>query len=205
MKKSKGVYFVLSAPSGCGKTTIGNILLKEVSEIVRSISHTTREKREGEVDGHDYFFVSMEEFQILVTEKEFIEWEKVHSSLYGTSKTSISDLSKTSDVLLIIDYRGAVSLKKEFPEDTVTIFLIPPSIDRLVNRIKGSKDSRVEELEIRLETARMELQHADDFDYIIENDILEKAVEEIKAIIYAERLKRNRKEKKIQDMLKERL
>ena len=122
MRKSKGIFFVLSAPSGCGKTTIGNIILKEVPEIVRSVSHTSREKRKNEVDGKDYHFISTKKFQKMVTEKEFIEWEKVHSSLYGTSKITMAEQSQKKDILFIIDYRGAVSIKKELPDNTVTIF-----------------------------------------------------------------------------------
>ncbi len=193
----------MSAPSGCGKTTIGNIISQEVPEITPSISHTTRKKRKGEISGKDYYFISDKKFRDMVVNKEFIEWEKVHTNLYGTSKEAMSQLSKESDVLFIIDYRGAVSIKKECQDNAVTIFLIPPSFEDLTSRIKKSKDSRIEELSIRLGTAREELKNACSFDYIVENNSLESAVEEIQTLIYAERLKRNRRTRKIQKMVNE--
>jgi len=202
MRKSQGIFFVLSAPSGCGKTTLGNIILKEVPELTRSISHTTREKRDLEENGKDYFFVTQDEFEEMIQEDGLIEWERVHTNIYGTSKKSLRDLSQNSDLLLIIDYKGAATMKRTFPNETVTIFVIPPSFETLASRIKGEGDSRVDELEVRLQTAREELKNAHSFDYIVENNKLEVAAAEIQAIIAAERIKRDRKTQQIDSMIK---
>ncbi len=202
-RKRKGIFFVLSAPSGCGKTTIGDALLKTCKGLVRSVSHTSRKRRENETDGKDYCFVTDARFREMIEEKEFFEWEKVHTNYYGTSRSMLLELEKENDILSIIDYRGALSLKKEFSEQTVTLFLIPPSVKVLCERIRGSGDARVDEIETRLNTAKDEVRNAHKFDYIIENNSLQKAVTCIEAIVLAERLKRERKEDELQSLADE--
>ncbi len=200
-RNRKGIFFVLSAPSGCGKTTIGEALLAQTEGLVRSISHTSRKRREQEVDGKDYCFVSEAQFREMIEEKEFFEWEKVHTNYYGTSRKMLLELEKEHDVLSIIDYRGALSLQKEFPEQTVTLFLIPPSVKILCERIRGCGDARLDEIETRLNTAKDEVRNAHHFHYIIENNSFEEALSEISSIIQAERIKRDRREDEIQSLL----
>lgn len=188
--KKKGVLFVLSAPSGAGKTTAANILLKKIKGLRKSISHTTRAKRDGEKDGVDYCFVDEKKFKEMVSRDEFIEWTNVHGSLYGTSIKTVERApeKEKEDVLLVIDTKGAQTLRDKGIACR-TIFLLPPSMEELGKRLalRGS-DSR-EAQEKRLANAIEEIAERNKFDYIVINDSLDEAVAELYSIIIAERLK----------------
>ncbi len=187
----KGEVFVLSAPAGGGKTTLANLLLKEVPNLVRITTCTTRKPRPGEKNGIDYFFLSKEEFQQKIKENAFLEYAIVHGNYYGTPKEEVlKEINKGNDVLLVIDVQGMRQIKKNF-KDVVTIFLIPPSFEELINRMKKRGDSE-EEIKKRIETAKIELKAWKEYDYIVINDIIEKAKEDLKKIIFASRLKTTR-------------
>ena len=187
----KGELFVLSAPAGGGKTTLANLLLKEVPNLVKITTCTTREPRPGEKNGVDYFFLSKEEFERKIKEGAFLEYAVVHGNYYGTPKEEVlKEINKGNDVLLVIDVQGMRQIKRNF-EEVVTIFLIPPSFEELINRMKKRGDSE-EEIKKRLETAKKELKAWREYDYIVINDIIEKAKEDLKKIILANRLKTTR-------------
>ncbi len=187
----KGELFVLSAPAGGGKTTLANLLLKEVPNLVKITTCTTRKPRPGEKNGVDYFFLSKEEFERKIREGAFLEYAVVHGNYYGTPKEEVlKEINKGNDVLLVIDVQGMRQIKRNF-KDVVTIFLIPPSFDELINRMKKRGDSE-EEIKKRLETAKKELKAWKEYDYIVINDIIEKAKEDLKKIILANRLKTTR-------------
>jgi guanylate kinase len=185
-KPSKGYVYILSAPSGTGKTTIGNLLLKQLPFLERVITATTRQPREGEKHGVDYYFLQEEEFKRKIEEGFFLEWAKVYRYFYGTPKSEVKRITdQGKDALLIIDVQGALQVKKILP-NAVSIFLLPPSLEELKSRLlnRGEK-----ELELRLEWAKGEIPCAKHFDYVVVNDILQKAVEEIKSIMIANRRK----------------
>ncbi len=187
----KGELFVLSAPAGGGKTTLANLLLKEVPNLVKITTCTTREPRPGEKNGVDYFFLSKEEFERKIKEGAFLEYAVVHGNYYGTPKEEVlKEINKGNDVLLVIDVQGMRQIKRNFKE-VVTIFLIPPSFEELINRMRKRGDSE-EEIKKRLETAKKELKAWREYDYIVINDIMEKAKEDLKKIILANRLKTTR-------------
>lgn len=188
--KEKGILFVLSGPSGAGKTTVASILLDKIEGLQRSISHTTRAKRDGEKDGVDYFFVDENEFKEMVSLDEFIEWANVHGSLYGTSLKTIKRITENEreDILLVIDTQGAQTLGDR-GTGRRTIFLMPPSMEELRERlVKRGSDSN-EAQGKRLANAIDEIGERSKFDYIVINDNLDKAVSELYSIIIAERLK----------------
>ncbi len=187
----KGELFVLSAPAGGGKTTLANLLLKEVPNLVKITTCTTRKPRPGEKNGVDYFFLSKEEFERKIKEGAFLEYAVVHGNYYGTPKEEVlKEINKGNDVLLVIDVQGMRQIKRNFKE-VVTIFLIPPSFEELINRMRKRGDSE-EEIKKRLETAKKELKAWREYDYIVINDIIEKAKEDLKKIILANRLKTTR-------------
>ncbi len=182
----KGFVYILSAPSGTGKTTVGNLLLREVPFLERVITATTRLPREGEKDGVDYYFFKEEDFLKKINENFFLEWAKVYRYYYGTPKSEVERiLSRGKDALLIIDVQGAFEVKRKLP-NAVSIFLLPPSLEELKRRLtqRGEK-----ELTERLTWAKRELPCAKFFDYVVVNDKLEEAVSEIKSIMVANRRK----------------
>ncbi len=184
-----GKLFILSAPSGTGKTTVAKTLLSSVENVRRVVTVTTREKRPFERENVDYIFISVEEFRKKIERGEFLEYAEVYGNYYGTPKDQIEkNMKEGVDSLLIIDVQGAYRVKKEMPS-AVTIFLIPPSIEELKRRMinRGYKDKN---MDLRLSTALKEIPCLRFFDYVVINDFLNSAVERIKSIIYAERLKR---------------
>ena len=184
---SGGFVYILSAPSGTGKTTVGNLLLKEIPFLERVITATTRKPREGEKNGVDYYFMTEEEFKRKIQEGFFLEWAKVYKYYYGSPKSEVERILKLGkDALLIIDVQGALKVKKELP-NAVSIFLLPPSFEELKRRLlqRGEKEWKT-----RLEWAKREIPCAGYFDYIVVNDVLKKTVEDIKAIILSHRRKR---------------
>ncbi len=192
MWSRKGIIYVVSAPSGTGKTTICRMVLEEVDNIRFSVSYTTRSKRKGEVDGVDYYFVSRERFKELIEQDHFVEWAEVYGNYYGTPWSELKKAEEEGyDLLLEIDVQGGARIKEAFP-DAVMIFLVPPSLEELERRLKSRGRDSEEEIRRRLDVARREFQFMDRYDYIVENRELREAVERVKCIIEAERHKRSR-------------
>jgi guanylate kinase len=184
--------FVISGPSGVGKSSIAERVLKEIEELNFSISTTTREPRNLEKDGVDYYFISEDKFKELIDEDAFLEYARVHKNYYGTLRTEIEKSFKSGfDILLDIDVQGAKQLKDKIKEG-VYIFIIPPSIKELRERIFKREGSINNDYEMRLNVAIKELNHIDDYDYVVINDNLEDAKNSVKYIIFAERLRRSR-------------
>lgn len=183
MEKKKGAIIVISAPSGTGKTTIVKNILNEFPELVFSVSATTRKKRQNEINGVDYFFLSEKEFKEKIENDEFIEWEKVYDYFYGTLKKYIDDnINSGKSVILEIDVKGALEVKKKY-KDAVLVFLLPPSFEELVARLKNRQTENDEDIKKRIERAKMELSCKDKFDYLIENKDLEIAILNTKSLI----------------------
>jgi guanylate kinase len=183
VKNSKSRLFVLSAPSGSGKTTIVKDILKNYPDFVFSISVTTRAKRSAETDSIDYFFVNEKEFQNKIDAGEFIEWEKVYEYYYGTLKNQINaNIEKGLNTLFEVDVNGAFKIK-EYCSNSVLIFIAPPGIDELKERLINRNTETAEDLKMRIERAKMELSVKDKFDYIVSNIDLEEAKKKIKQII----------------------
>lgn len=191
MQKKKTLIIVVSAPSGSGKTTIVDSLLGEMTTLVRSKSYTTRAPRALEVNGEDYIFVSKEEFETKIKEGEFLEYEENFGNCYGTSVVQIKEaLAKGQDIILSIDVKGARRVKKTFPE-SISVFIMPPSREVLEERLKQRKTDGKKEVLLRLEEAEREIAARDEYDYLIVNDNLKEAVNELKNIIRAERENRS--------------
>jgi guanylate kinase len=192
--EDQGQIFVITAPSGTGKTTIiKNIARKNVGDVGYSISHTTRKPREGEVNGLHYYFVHKADFEKMIEAHEFIEWALVYNQLYGTSILSVNkELSSGKDLLMDLDIQGAKEIKRRFPE-SISIFILPPSMEILQERLKRrSMDDKIN-TDIRLKKAVEEIRKCRDFDFIIVNDDLNKAVREIESIIIAQRANKKRR------------
>jgi guanylate kinase len=197
----KGNLFIISAPSGGGKGTLISAVLKELENVVLSISFTTRPMRQGEKHGKDYFFVSHEEFENLMKEGEFLEYAEVHGNFYGTSKKLVeSKLNQGYDVILEIDVQGALTVKKIAPE-SIGIFIMPPSFEVLQQRLLKRGTETKESLKIRLENAKKEVKYYENFDYVVINDNLEVAVESLKAIFLAERQKTSKQISKLKPII----
>ena len=190
---SKGILFVLSSPSGGGKTTILKKVMADLPGLVFSVSHTTRSPRHGEEDGRDYHFVSREAFASIRSQAPsgFLEWAEVHGNLYGTSRKEVAkQIDAGNDVILDIDVQGALQVKEN--GDPVLIFIAPPSLEVLENRLRSRGTESEENIQLRLENARKELAFCDRYNYLIINDLLPDAVDSIRSIIVAERCRRRR-------------
>jgi guanylate kinase len=184
---NKGTLLVISSPSGAGKTSIINGVMREMPGLVFSISHTTRSPRLGEHQGVHYFFVSEAEFQQMVREQHFLEHACVYGHHYGTSKELVlSQLEAGKDVLLDIDVQGASSIKRCFPE-AVMVFILPPSFPDLRARLVGRGQDSTEVIEKRLAVARAEIEHYPEYDYLIVNRDMENSIVELKSIVTAAR------------------
>jgi guanylate kinase len=178
-----GNLIVVSAPSGAGKTTIVKEILKEYPQIIFSISATTRPKRETEIDGIEYFFLSESEFKEKINNDEFIEWEKFYDYYYGTLKSFITaNIEAGKSVLLELDVKGALTIKRLYPYAHL-IYISPPSFDELVNRLRQRNTENESDFIKRIERAKMELSLKDQFDYVIENHDLQTAIKEAKSLV----------------------
>ncbi len=179
----KGKIFVVSAPSGSGKTTIVRNTLKEIPELEFSVSATTRNRREAEVDGKDYFFISEAEFEEKIRKDEFIEWEQFYDYYYGTLKSYVDHkINSGKSIVLELDVKGAVNMKKSYP-DSVLIFIMPPSLEVLKNRLINRKTESERDLQKRFERAEMELGYKDNFDYVVVNEKLNFAKNQVLEIV----------------------
>jgi guanylate kinase len=184
--------FVISAPSGAGKTTVCHRVLESIPYLAYSISHTTRPPRYGEKDGVDYFFVSEDEFLRMRERGDFLEWALVHNNYYGTAKRQISDcLGSGKDILLDIDVQGARQVRDQLSE-AILIFILPPSWEVLEERLGKRQSDDEDALKLRMANARNEVRAVREYDYIIINDDLDEAVRNFKAIVQAERCRRSR-------------
>ena len=186
MSDNKAKLYVFSAPSGSGKTTIVRDVLKNFPGFVFSVSATTRKKRSTEKEGIDYFFISEEEFKKKIEAGTFVEWEKFYDYYYGTLKNIVDgNLAKGLSTVFEVDVKGAISIKKAY-ENSVLIFIAPPSIDVLKDRLIKRNTETDEDLKKRIERAEMELSFKDQFDYVVSNVNLEEAKKEVKKIIEKE-------------------
>ncbi len=191
--KRRGLMFVMSSPSGAGKTTLSRGLLETDDEIVMSVSATTRPPRPGEVDGKDYFFVSVEEFGLMVNRSEFLEHAKVFGNYYGTPRAPVETaLSSGRDVLFDIDWQGTQQLKQNAGADVVSIFILPPSTQELERRLHARAQDSAEVVAGRMAKAADEMSHWAEYDYIIVNQDVTQSAAQVRAILDAERLKRPR-------------
>lgn len=182
-KSKRGKIIVISAPSGTGKTTIVKMILKKFKNLKYSVSTTTRPKRENEIEGKDYFFVTEDEFKKLIKENYFIEWQKVHNYYYGTSREFVEKILNSGyNCILDIDVKGGVSLKKIYP-DGIYIFLLPPSMEELKKRLITRGTESPEELKLRLKNAKKEIKFKKYYDYVIVNDDLKETVKKIVEIL----------------------
>jgi guanylate kinase len=187
----RGVLFVVSAPSGAGKTTLCKELVTTVTGVHPSISYTTRTPRPGEMHGQDYYFVDEQGFQAMAERNDFAESARVYGHFYGTPRQALMDmLEKGLDVLLEIDTQGAMQIKKKF-SDGVYIYILPPSIDALRARLIQRGDAP-EEIQRRMQKARQEILNYREYDYIVRNEDLKQASQELQAIVHAERTRMKR-------------
>jgi guanylate kinase len=189
----RGMMFVLSSPSGAGKTTISRKLLETDPELALSISVTTRPMRPGEVDGKDYFFVTKEKFADMLMDDDLLEHAKVFENYYGTPRSFVEGcLEKGQDVIFDIDWQGTRKLAKIARHDMVSVFILPPSMIELEKRLRGRGQDSDETVKLRMSKATAEISHWDEYDYVIINRDANKATEQVYAILKAERLKRER-------------
>jgi guanylate kinase len=190
--KNKGILFVVSGPSGAGKTTLYRETASSLPNLKHSVSYTTRRPRPGEVNDRDYTFINRTEFKGMIEKGEFAEWAEIHSKLYGTSKKRLEEtLDSGIDVILDIDVQGAEQLKKKY-KGGVYIFVLPPSLEVLEERLQKRMVNSKEEIEKRLKVAAKEIKRYREYDYVIVNNTLEDALKELSAIIISKRVNTER-------------
>lgn len=191
--KRRGVLFVLSSPSGAGKSTIARKLLASETDLSMSVSATTRPMRPGEVDGKDYHFVDLEEFRRMTADHEFLEWAHVFGQRYGTPRAPVEAMLKSGkDVLFDIDWQGARDIAHKCPEDAVRVFILPPSLEELRRRLVTRSQDAEDVIERRIKNAKGEIEHCDMFDYVFVNDDFDRSYAELAHIYHAERSRRRR-------------
>ena len=184
-----GNLFVVAAPSGAGKSSLVKALLELDSRVSPSISHTTRAPRGQEKHGREYFFASQSEFDAMVQANAFVEWAHVHGNRYGTSKKAIEErIAQGADVILEIDFQGALQVKQAF-STAVLVFILPPSLEELRSRLERRGEDSAETIELRLKNAAIEMAQVDKFDFVIINELFESALFDLKAVVHAQRLK----------------
>jgi guanylate kinase len=187
--ETPGNLFCVAAPSGAGKSSLVKALLELDSHLVVSVSHTTRAPRGQEMDGREYWFVDEAAFRGMVGRGEFFEWAEVHGNLYGTSRKAIEErLMRGEDVVLEIDWQGALQIKRLFPH-AVLIFILPPSWEELEHRLRRRGEDKAEVIATRLANARAEVAQAQHFDFVIVNSLFETALFDLKAVVHSQRLR----------------
>lgn len=187
MRRNEGLMFVVSAPSGAGKTTLCKAVTDALPNLKHSTSYTTRKPRAGEVSGRDYFFVDDEQFRRMIGENAFAEWAEVHSHLYGTSRENLNTMMASGiDVILDIDTQGAKKIRESYP-DSLLLFIMPPSLEILEERLRNRRSDDPEEIKKRMRRAREEIAEFLMYDYIIVNRDFHAALDELRSVIVAER------------------
>ncbi len=190
----RGLMLVLSSPSGAGKSTIARNLLRDDPDITLSVSVTTRARRGSEIDGKDYHFISEREFEIMRDNGRLLEWAEVHGNYYGTPFDPVQQaMDEGRDMLFDIDWQGALQMFEAARADIVSIFILPPSMEELRNRLVRRAEDAEEVINRRLENSRVEMQHWDEYEYPLINDDLDACFADVKAILRAERLRRDRR------------
>lgn len=201
MFEEKGILFILSGPSGVGKGTVRQRLFEQETHLKYSVSATTREKRDGEQEGIDYFYTTKEQFEAMIQNGELLEHAQYVENYYGTPRAYVKEqLEKGNDVFLEIEVQGALQVKENFPEG-VFIFLFPPSLEELKNRIIGRGTESDELVRNRLKEAEKEIRMMSEYDYVVVNDDVDQAVQKVKAIITSEHCKRERIEAEYKKIL----
>jgi len=189
MSNYPGNLFVVAAPSGAGKSSLVKALMELDTCVQPSISHTTRPPRGQEMHGREYFFIDDKQFDSMVLSDSFLEWAHVHGHRYGTSRSSIEErIKQGGDVILEIDYQGALQIKRIF-NNAVLIFILPPSWEELRSRLQRRGEDTPEVIELRLKNAAIEMAQTQEFDYVIINEMFERALFDLKAIVHSQRLK----------------
>jgi guanylate kinase len=184
-----GNLFVIAAPSGAGKSSLVRSLMQQDARLQLSISHTTRAPRGQEQNGREYHFVSAAEFDAMVQDRAFLEWAHVHGQRYGTSKMAIEErIAQGNDIILEIDFQGSVQIKKIFP-NAVTVFILPPSLQELRARLQKRGEDSPEVIELRMKNAETEMAQARQFDFVIINDLFDRALFDLQSIVHSQRLK----------------
>jgi guanylate kinase len=201
MTKGKNSIFIISAPSGTGKSTLIELLLTQIPTLYFSISHTTRPPRLGEKDGVEYCFVDKTKFEQMVQQDEFLEWAYVHDFYYGTSRVMLKNAQdQGKDLLLDIDFQGAAAIRKQIPE-AVSIFIMPPSLEILKERLIRRQKDTLTEIQHRTMNAKKEIQHYKEYDFVIINEDLGSAFESLASIVRSQKSKREIMEEKIQNIM----
>ncbi|MBN3564245.1 guanylate kinase [Aliamphritea spongicola] len=196
-----GTLYIVSAPSGAGKTSLVKALLEQDQQICVSVSHTTRDMRPGEVDGKDYNFVTLSDFDAMIGRGEFLEYAEVFTNKYGTSQVWVEQqLEQGLDVILEIDWQGAQQVRRLMPE-SVSVFILPPSTEALRERLTGRGQDAAEVIEHRMSQAISEMSHYGEFDYLIINDDFQTALGELQSVFAGQRLTLNRQQRKHQGLL----
>jgi len=194
--------FIISAPSGCGKTSLVKALLECMSDLCASISHTTRAPRPGEIDGENYHFVSKEKFNDMCSEGAFVEHAEVFGNYYGSAKKSISkELEQNKDVILEIDWQGAQQVKQNVA--ALSIFILPPTKEALLSRLQGRDQDSEEVINKRMSDAESEMSHFYEFDFVVFNDDFDTALEDLKHIIFSARLTLKEQSYRYNNLLKQ--
>ena len=187
MSHPQGSLYIISAPSGAGKTSLVKALLESTRQVMVSVSHTTRPMRPGEIDGKDYHFTDVDTFRRMIADNAFLEYAEVFGNFYGTSRSSILDqMGHGIDVILEIDWQGAQQVRKKMPEAT-SIFVLPPSLEALETRLRGRNTDSDEVIARRLAEAVSDMGHYQEFDYLVINDDFDTALEQLRAILLARR------------------
>lgn len=203
MSEPLGTLYVISAPSGAGKTSLVKALLEQITAIGVSVSHTTRKKREGEQDGVDYHFIEKATFELMKTESAFLEHAQVFDNYYGTAKANIeASLQQGEDVILEIDWQGAAQVREQLPY-SVNIFILPPSRPALEERLRGRGQDSEEIIARRMRDAKSETSHYAEYDYLVVNDHFEQALMELKSIVLARRCRYLAQSQRLAPLLKE--
>lgn len=198
---AKGTLYVISAPSGAGKTSLVKALLEKDSNVVVSVSHTTRDMRPGEVDGKDYNFVPMPTFNQMIEAGDFLEFADVFTNKYGTSQRWVEEqLNAGLDVILEIDWQGAQQVRRLMPE-CLSIFILPPSKQALESRLQGRGQDSDEVINLRMSEAVSEMSHYAEYDFLVINDVFEQALAELQGVFLAERMKITSQQERCKDLL----
>lgn len=194
--RNRGFMFILSSPSGAGKTTLSRLLMQNDKDLVMSVSSTTRKMRQGEIEEKDYYFIEKEEFKQKIDNKFFYEWAEVFGNFYGTPKDRVLEsLDSGKDVLFDIDWQGTRRLTEKNRDDIVSIFILPPSMKELKRRLKSRAQDSEEVIQKRMDRASEEISHWNEYDYVIVNDDIDASLQKVLYILKSERLKKIRQKR----------